>query len=333
MDDLQFQIVEYLGSRHFSPVFVECRRLSRVFWALSCPEPSIDLIHGFDECPRGTTMTTLVIGARGSIGREVLNRLLAAGEPVRASARNPAAAGLPDGVAVVAADLTEPETLSAALDGVTRVFLYAPTGGAAGFITAARDADVQRIVLMSSGSVLLPDAVGNTIAEERRRVEQALTDSGLPWTPVRPLVLANNALHWAESIRTEGVVRLVDPEAMTAPIHERDIAAVAVAALTDSAGAASDAMLTGPELVSQQRQVELIATAIGADIRIEKLSKAQARERFGRFERPEIVEAILDFINAAAHGGSPMTDTVQRVLARPATSFAQWAHEHAADFR
>jgi len=277
-------------------------------------------------------MTTLVIGARGSVGREVLDRLLAAGEPVRASARDPASAALPAGVPVVAADLTRPETLRTALDGVTRVFLYAPAGGAEGFIDAAREADLERVVLLSSGSVLLPYATGNAIAEEHRAIELALAGSGLPWTPVRPLVLAGNASNWADSIRAEGVVRLVHPEATTAPVHERDVAAVAVAALTGEAGEEVSAMLTGSEPISQRRQVELIGAATGRDIRIEELSAAEARDRFGRFERPETVEAIIHFITAAANGGSPATDTVERVLGRPALPFAQWAREHAADF-
>jgi uncharacterized protein YbjT (DUF2867 family) len=278
-------------------------------------------------------MTTLVIGARGSVGRKVLDQLLVAGEPVRASVRNPAAADLPAGVPVIAADLTKPETLPAALDGVDKVFLYASADGIDGFIDAARDADLDRIVLLSSGSVLLPYATGNAIIEEHRGVEQALADSGLRWTPIRPLVLANNASNWTHSIRTDGVVRLFRPEAVTAPIHERDIAAVAVTALVGDAGSPVSALLTGSELVSQRRQVELIGAAIGKDIQIEELSESAARDRFGQFEKLDIVNAILEFIAAAADGGSPATDTVERVLGRRAVPFAQWAREHAADFR
>lgn len=277
-------------------------------------------------------MTTLVIGARGSVGRHVVDQLLAAGEPVRASVRNLASADLPAEVSVVAADLTRPDTLTAALDGVQKVFLYAPADGADGFIAAARDADLERIVLLSSGSVLLPYAMGNAIAEEHRSVEAALADSGLPWTPIRPLVLANNAVNWAGSIRTEGVVRLVRPEAVTAPIHERDIAAVAVAALAGEAGEEVSAMLTGSELLSQRRQVELVGAAIDQDIRIEELSESQARDHFGQFAKPEIVDALIELIAAAANGGSPATGAVEQVLGRPAVPFGQWAREHASDF-
>lgn len=278
-------------------------------------------------------MTTLVIGARGAVGRHVLDQLLMAGEPVRASVRRLATADFPERVSVVEADLTRPGTLKAAVDGVQKVFLYAQPASAGGFADAAREAGVEHVVLMSSGSVLLPYATDNAIAAEHRDVEEALTASGLSLTPIRPLVLANNALNWAHSIRAEGVVRVVHPEALMAPIHERDIAAVAVAALTGTAGESVSNLLTGGELLSQQHQVQLIGEATGTTIRVEALSVEQARAQFARFESPEVVDAILEFIIAAADGGSPATTTAQEVIGRAPASFAQWADEHAADFR
>jgi uncharacterized protein YbjT (DUF2867 family) len=256
---------------------------------------------------------------------------LAVGEPVRATVRSLAAADLPSGVTVVEADLTEPDTVKAALDGARKVFAYSSPDGAANLADAARATGVEHVVLLSSGSVLLPYAKGNAIAEEHRAVEETLTGSGLRWTPIHPLVLAGNALGWADSIRAEGLVRLFHPDARMAPVHERDIAAVAVAALRDRSGA--DGLLTGGELLSQRRQVELIGAAVGRTLRVEELSESQARQHFGRFGQPHVVDAILNFIAAAMTGGSPATDTVRRVLGRPPASFARWARDHAADFR
>ncbi|WP_410668049.1 NAD(P)H-binding protein [Amycolatopsis sp. cmx-4-68] len=272
-------------------------------------------------------MTTLVIGARGSVGRQVLDRLVAAGEPVRASVRNPVSAGLPAGVPVVAADLTRPETLPAALDGVRRVFLYCLPEGIEVFVKAAMAAGVEQVGALSSGSVLLPQARGNAIAEDHRLVEQVLADSGLRWTPIRPLVLANNALHWAHSIRTDNVVRLVYPDALAAPIHERDIAAVAVAALR---GVEQPVVLTGPELITQRRQVELLAEATGHPIRVQELSPAEGREHLRRFMSPRAADAVVDILAVTLDG--VVTDAVQAALGRPPVPFARWAAEHAADF-
>jgi len=277
-------------------------------------------------------MTTLVIGARGAVGRNVLEQLVAADEPVRASVRDLASADFPAQVPVVAADLTKPETLKSALDGVSRVFLYAPSGSLDGFVDAALGAGVEHVVLLSSGSVLLDYATKNPIAVEHRAVEEELAGSGLRWTPIRPLVLANNALNWASSIRTDGVVELVYPEAVTAPIHERDIAAVAVAALTGATEHVS-ALLTGGASLSQRQQVEVLGQELGQEIRIEELSETQALAKFGEFGDPQTAAAIIELIAAAANGGSPTTDTARKVLGRPPLPFSHWVRDHAADFR
>jgi len=280
-------------------------------------------------------MTTLVVGARGHVGRAVLDLLLAAGEPVRASARTPQNADLPAGVTVVAADLTDPNSLRAALDGVSRLFLYAPSSSTdlPAIVRVLEEAVLEQTVLLSSGSVLLDWTAGNAITEHHRTIENAFADSDLAWIPIRPLVLATNDLNWAGPIRKGHPVGLVHPDAVTAPIHERDIAAVAVAALTGTADpAAASQLLTGGELLSQRRRVALIAEALERPIEVEELTEEDARARFGHGGHPEEVEAILAFIRNAAHGGSPATDTLKQLLGRAPLSFASWASEHTSAF-
>jgi uncharacterized protein YbjT (DUF2867 family) len=273
-------------------------------------------------------MTTLVIGARGSVGRHVLHGLRAAGEPVRASVRDLATAGdLPAGVPVVAADLTRPDTLKAALNGIDQVFAYAE--GAPVFAAAARDAGIGHVVLLSSGSTLLPWAHDNAITREHREAEHALSAAGLRCTPIRPLVLAGNALAWQHSIRRDGVVRVTHPDHVTAPLHERDIAAVAVAALLDPSRPDLSGLLTGGELLSQRDQVAQIAAAAERPIRVEELTEAEAAEHFARFMPADQAEAILEFIRHE----SPRTTTVEQILGRPPVTFQQWADDHASSYR
>ncbi|WP_433087932.1 SDR family oxidoreductase [Dactylosporangium sp. CA-052675] len=276
-------------------------------------------------------MTTLVIGARGSIGRHVLDQLHTAGDPVRAGVRHLSTAGeLPAGVPVVRADLTRPETLGPALDGVRRVFVYALPADPAPFAAAVAAAGVEHVVLLSSGSVLLPWTATNAIAREHREVEAALPGC----VPIRPLVLANNALAWARSIRAEGVVRVAHPAAATAPIHERDIAAVAVAALRDPSTPGVSDLLTGPDALTRHEQVRAIAAAAGRPIRIEELTPAAARAAFAAFTDAATAAAILEFVRHALEpGGSPVTGTFTRVTGRRPASFAQWARDHAAEFQ
>jgi len=281
-------------------------------------------------------VTTLVVGARGHIGRSVLDLLLDAGEPVRTSSRNPGNAHLPADVEVVTADVSNPDSLRAALDGVNRVFLYAPSPGSTdlpAMVRVLQEAALDRTVLLSSGSVLLDWTAGNAITEHHRAVEQAFAGADLAWVPIRPLVLATNDLNWAGAIRAGRPVGLVHPGARTAPIHERDIAAVAVAALTGAvASELACGMLTGGELLSQRHRVALIAEALGRPIDVHELTEGEARASFGHGNDPEEVEAILAFIRDAAHDGSPATTMVEQVLGRTPLSYTHWVSEHAIDF-
>jgi uncharacterized protein YbjT (DUF2867 family) len=273
----------------------------------------------------------LVMGASGSVGSHVLTELIARGVPVRASARRLRPGQFPDGIDVRAADLTDPSSLTAAFDGVERVFLYANHRGVRDVVDTALDAGVRRIVLMSSGSVVHPTSRGNVITEEHRAIEEAYASAtGLTVIPIRPLVLASNALFWAGQIGATGAVALYQPDALTAPIHERDIAAVAVAALTGDDDTSE--LLTGPTRLSQRDQVAAIAAATGSTITVDALSRRDALNRFARFMPSEEAEAVLRFLDDAAAGNSPATDAVERILGRPAIPFAGWAAEHAADF-
>src|ERR671919_767107 len=134
-------------------------------------------------------MTVLVTGARGAIARNVIALLLETGTPVRAASRVPGATDLPKGVEPVRVDFTAPETLAPALEGVEKVFLYAAHEGIDAFVTAAQEAGVKHVVLLSSAASAGPD---NEIGRMHLAVERPLEASGIPWTFVRPAMFATN---------------------------------------------------------------------------------------------------------------------------------------------
>lgn len=279
-------------------------------------------------------MTILVTGARGQVGREVLTELIAAGASVRASSRQPESAGLPGAVEVVRADLAEPDSLPAALDGVRKVFLYAHPDHAAGFVSAAEAAGVEHVVLLSSSSVVSPGAATNPIARRHLDVEEPLAASGLDWTFVRPGAFATNTLQWAPAIRATRSLRTAYPTAYTTPIHERDIAAVAVRALLDDAHRGHAYTLSGPESLSQQQQVALIGEAVGAPVRIEVIDRDTQRAEMLQGGAPApIVDTLLGLFESSVDRPGPVAGGVAEVLGRPALDYGQWAKDHADDFR
>ena len=227
----------------------------------------------------------LVTGARGTVGHAVLDGLLAAGVPadrLRASGRDPSVLDVPAGVATVAADLADPSTLPAAFDGVEQAFLYASGDGSV-VAEAARAAGVGHIVLLSSLSVL-DDDPEDRIGAMHRGAEAPWRESGVTATFLRPGAFAANTLDWADGVRA-GRVELPLPDSHVTPIHEADIADVAVAALTGGAVRGTAPSLTGPESLSFREQV-------GGDRR-----RGRARGRGGR--------AVRRRVPRAAWAGSP----------------------------
>lgn len=278
-------------------------------------------------------MTTLVTGARGSIGKEVLAGLLAAGEPVRASSRNPQPGEFPEGVEVVRADLGEPKSFPHLLVGVKRIFLYAHSQAPAEFAAAARKAGVEQVVLLSSNSVLFPHPEKNPIAMMHLKVERALEESGLDWTFVRPGYLATNTLQW-KSIRTERVLRTAFPDGSACLVHERDVAAVAIRALMDDAQKSKAHLVPGAGPLTVREQVATIAEALGETIRLQEVSVAAYRAELITQVPEHLADRLIQFKGQVPQVPvASRIDAVPQLLARPALTYAEWAKDHVADFR
>ncbi|MGW4464003.1 NAD(P)H-binding protein [Micromonospora sp. NPDC004704] len=298
-------------------------------------------------------MTILVTGASGNTGRQVVDRLVAAGRPVRAMTRRPSAAPPRTGVETVEGDFTRPETWQAVLAGVEQVYLFpfveVDSEPGTGFVDLAVRAGVRRFVVHSAAAAAFdsddapddPDisALRRHLAEERlahRAVERLVEASGAQWTHIRPGLLAVGALDWAGRIRDERVVRAPYAAAAFPWVHEADIADVAVAALLGDAHVGAAYTLTGPAKVSRAEQVAAIGAAIGTPVGFEELTPEQARTQWldDGYDR-QTAEWLIELLAAAVEGPDllPPTDTYQRVTGRPPRTFAQWALDHATDFR
>ncbi|GIG62223.1 NAD-dependent epimerase [Longispora fulva] len=272
-------------------------------------------------------MTTLITGARGKVGRAVLDRLRAADHPTRAASKNPAELTVP----AVELDLTRPT--AAALDGIRQVFLYPEPDGIADLVTAAESAGVEHIVLLSSSSVLGPDADTDPLARPSLLVERALADSPITTTVLRPDAFASNALGWAYHLRSGHPIRLAFPDAGIAPIHPDDVADLAVAALTGDALTGRAVTLTGGESVSFRAQLDILAELLGREIPVERITRAEAEEQFAQHMPPAMAAALHDLWEPVDGHAATLGDTTETLLGRPARTFAQWAAENLDAFR
>jgi uncharacterized protein YbjT (DUF2867 family) len=280
----------------------------------------------------------LIIGATGNVGRQVLSQLPATGVRVRALVRNPHTAGLPPHVDVVRGDLTLPETLDSCLDGIDAVFLVwtAPPATVAPVLERIAK-HAQRVVFLSA-PLKTPHPLfqqPNPLRGLAEQIERLIETSGLQWTFLRPGMFAANALlWWAPQIRAGGdVVRWPYVAAPTAPIHERDIAAVAVRALCEDGHAGAEYVLTGPQSLSQFQQISTIGSVTGRSLRIEEISPDEARRELLSVMPAIAVNMLLDAWAAAIGQPAFVTSTVAEITRAPARTFRDWATDHAAEFR
>ena len=275
-------------------------------------------------------MSVLVTGARGAVGRHVLDGLLTAGLEVRAASRDPAALDLPRGAAAtpVTLDLQRPDTLPTALEGVDAVFCYV-TGDLEGFAKAAHDARVDHVVLLSSASVVETDPTTDVLGARHAGAEHTLRQAGLEVTALRPGVFCGNVRQWRHSIITSGIVELPYPHACLAPIHEHDIADAAVAALTTGAGRGTSPQLTGPESLSYTEQVDVLSRELDRDLTVRAIDPDTARQQMLRAGAPPgIVDSLLRLWAAADGVTAHVNDHVEQLTGHPARTFAHWAREH-----
>lgn len=271
--------------------------------------------------------TILVTGATGTVGRRVVAELLARGHAVRALTRDAAAAVFPAGVEVFQGDLTEPESLNPALEGVTGLHLitfggacFAPLETGPRILELARAAGVRRVtVLHGGGPSLLEDAVR--------------ADDGVDWTVLMPVEFMGNALEWADGVTAADEVREPFTGRLSAMVHEGDIGAVAAVALTEDGHAGQEYLITGPELLTVGDKVTAIAAARGRDITLVELTREQAVARWRAAGHPEdVIGFLLEAYGNTPEVGRTVLDTVEKVTGRPARTFAQWAAEHAGAF-
>jgi uncharacterized protein YbjT (DUF2867 family) len=266
----------------------------------------------------------LVTGATGNVGGELVRQLTAAKRPVRALIRETASAGMPAGVEAAIGDLNDPDSLRPALKDVRGVFLLGGYRDMAGVLAVMRQAGVERVVLLSSRSVIggKPD---NAIVNMWMVSERAVRSSGVPWTILESSGFMSNALRWAPQLRAGNMIRAPFADAPIAAIDPSDIAAVAAVALTADGHASQTYAITGPETLRPVDQVRILAEVLGRDLRFEAQPDSQAREEMSRSMPPGMVDAFFRFFVSGEFDDSSVLPTVADITGRQPRTFREWA--------
>ncbi|SEK64061.1 NAD(P)H-binding protein [Nonomuraea pusilla] len=269
----------------------------------------------------------VVTGATGNVGRELAGLLAAAGEQVTAVSRN--AADLPHNVRHVQADLADPATLRPAFDGAEALFLLVAGDDPHAVLATAAHAGVRRVVLLSSqGAGTRPDSYRHPAA-----FEQAVKDSGLEWTILRPGGFASNAYAWAESVRARRTAAAPFGDVGLPVIDPADIAEVASAVLREPGHASRTYELTGPELLTPRERAAAIGQALGEPVRFVEQSRDEARAQMLHLMPEPVADATLAILGAPTPAEQRISPDVERVLGRAPRTFATWAARNLAAFR
>lgn len=272
-------------------------------------------------------MTILVTGATGTVGRSLVEQLLAEGHPVRALTRRPDAAALPAGVEVVGGDLADVASVEPALAGVTAAHLitfagddHASLQSGPDLVAALEQAGVTRVTVLGGW--------------DTSTLEPALEASPIAMTLLCPVEFMANTLAHAEAIRSTGEVRMYDGGRRSAAVHEADIAAVALAVLTGEGHGGQSYVITGGEAVTTRQKLAAVGAATGIPVTLTALSGEQARaDMAASGADPEWIDFTMALENDQPEIGSIPRSTVLDVTGRPPRTFAQWAVDHAEAFR
>ncbi|OKH78961.1 nucleoside-diphosphate sugar epimerase [Mycobacterium sp. ST-F2] len=274
-------------------------------------------------------MTILITGATGNVGRPLVEQLHAAGMKVRAVTRNPSP-HLPREVETVA-------SVRDGMAGASAVFLNSRALGPhlAWTVEAARESGA-KLVALSAMNVDedFSRQPSRLRGDRNKEVEELAVDSGLPWVSLRPALFATNFIGmWAGQLQAGDVVAGPYAAASSAPIVESDIAAVAAHALLTDDLDGRKIPLTGPQSLTNTELLAIVGAVLGRDLHYQEIPVEKVRERFVAIGFPaEFGTAYTALLAETVDTPAPVSGQVERILGRPAQTFADWVGEHRAAF-
>ena len=273
----------------------------------------------------------LITGASGNVGREVLKQIVGTGAQVRAGFQSlNKAAAAPSGVESVALDYGQPETMRSALKGVERVFLVGPPTAqlpalermAVDVIKQSHVTQVVKLSAMGGRQAIFP--------RQHAESEDYIRSSGVPYTFLRPNGFMQNMVNYnVPTINTQNAFYGSEGDGRVSQVDIRNVAAVAVKALTEDGHAGKTYTLTGPEALTNREIAQILSDTLGREIRYIDLPPAQLKQALLASGIPEwSVDALLDLQRLYREGAAAtVTGDVEQILRRKPIGYTQFARD------
>lgn len=274
----------------------------------------------------------LVTGASGTNGTQILKRLASYDTPVRAMIHEKTATIDAPNIDYIAGDFEDEASLRLVLHGVDRAFLVTNSSDRVEaqqlrFIALAREAGVRHIVYLSQLHASKNSPL--RFLHYHGVVEEALRDSGIAFTNLRPNQYMQAMIRLARSIAKDGRFYAAAGDSRISVVDVRNIADVAVAALTEPGHEGKTYNLTGPEALTHAEMAKYIGLAIGRPVTFVNIPEATMREALRGFQMPAWqAEGIIEDYRSYRRGeAADISPDIERVTGTPACSFASFAQE------
>ena len=234
-------------------------------------------------------------------------------------------------------NFTDTISMRKALEGVDKAFLITPvipdqSEVTAGFVAAAKAAGLKHIVKLS---VLGVDSDADFLfGKQHRQSERDIVDSEIAFTFLRANFFMQNFLGQT-SIKAQGAFYDSSGDAKASHVDVRDIAAIAVAALTESGHEGKIYDVTGPEALSNFEIADILTSVTGKKITYVPVSDDDARQSMKAAGMPEwLIEALIELIqNKRAGYAQAISTEVEPLLGRKPIAFEQFARDHVEAFK
>lgn len=297
---------------------------------MSSNESFVPATTSVSKVGRATTrsITILVTGATGKVGRHLVRYLLEDGHQVRAMTRQPNPADLPAGVELYPGDPTQPDAVAVAARGADAAFLnwmgFDATGASDSVNALA--SNVEHIVYLSAAQ--LQGGASGVMPGVWADIEQAIGATGSDSTFLRAGAFAANAFAWAETIRGGKPVLMPHPEAQRSPVHEADVAEVAWHCLVGLGHRGNNYEITGPESLSLRRQAELIGEVVGNPVTVRQQETDEALAQLAAWSGPEFAEAAFGYWATLVVDPERVSRDFEQITSHPSRPFRRWAADH-----
>ena len=278
----------------------------------------------------------MLVTTAGKVGAEAARLLATQGHPVRVLVRDPAKVSMlaEAGVDVVRGDLDVPETIDAAMRGVSSVILVslAVPAQELSVIDSAVRAGVQHIVKVTSKA-----SADSPIARRRGQteIEEGLIASGIEYTLLRNNVYMQNFLMLAPSIARTRSFGANTGNGRAGLVDSRDVAAVAAHIATNPGEHQNKTYwITGPEAISYADAAQVFSTVLGRPIAFRRLSDEEQLQAMVDVGVPaHVAEMNVQAFALLAQGDSDwVSGDLPAILGRPARRFAEFVADNATDF-